>query len=350
MKLRNTVIALSTAAALAMLTGCAKDDNNDDSSSDSSGYSDSAIKSAVSYYYSGTTGAKLVDLNVSYTYAEEKITKKIVKDHTNAYDDNKLSYRIDIETCSYTTDDDGFAKEEICADSYLYSAAGGAEKRYENLTSDEKTKYIDPVLLAGTKTTYKNTTKFKYNENHYLTEKEETAFNIVTSITTYEKYVAEYVTYTDDIDDPIITTIGTEYNSTDLQGSDTIGFSYNEDGNLAISIQGADSFYVYDGDQIDFISKDLSAFRLEYVDGQFIGFTGTVPNYNNTDLNEYELKDIFLEYVYDGDQVIRKLEDESSFTEYTYEDFDNEIYAFYPLDEILDNTLDYKGVLIYNKF
>ncbi len=410
MKLQKYILPLSLAAAVLVVTGCTN--TKDDTPAASATYSDAAVKSIVDYNINNL-GEKVVDKNTTSAYNDKnqlvKVTDKVYTYSYNDYLTNDgtaptgglekseaKSYRLVTEVCNYTPNEDGFATDKVCEDNTVYSVAGKAEQAYANLTNYDKTVLGGLKVLEGK--SYKKAYKFKYNDNNYITEQNEieTKYfdnngtingNLDTSKTTYE-----YVTNSDDINDPIAQTIIKEYEDSgsldsnnsittekdgvvELVSTKVYDFSYNEDGLLDIKdstsasvgpvyktpavIPATGRFYVYDGEQLDFVKLANGASspwgglinegKLVYKDGRLNGFTSHVPNYNNDTLNEYKWNDSYLEYIYDGSQVVRvKSAANKKFKEYTYEDFDNELTSFKPLSKYIDNDLDVEGRLVYN--
>ena len=412
MKLQNKIITLSTVAALAMFTGCAKDDDDKVSSST---YSDAAVKSIIDYNIN-KLGTKIVDINTTNYYNDKnQLIKVVTKSYNRSYDEyltndgsiptlgidksQAETYRLKTVTCEYTPNEDGFATTKVCQDAYIYSVAGKPEQGYDNLTDYDKT-VVDATVYDKKFKTYKQASKYVYNDNNYLTEVNtvKTTYNDTNGSANSDldttKVTYEYITHSDDINDPIAQTIIKNYNDVGSLDSDNIvipdldgiaehyattvlDFSYNENSHLDIiskktvgilpvykSPTNSDDakYFIYDGNQLDFVKDDeshnsgdgdgdfvLADNKLVYQDGHLHSTTGHIANFNNDDLNDYVWNDQLLEFIYDGNKVERvKSGASKTYTEYTYENFDNVLTSYKPLSDYQDIDLDVIGQIIYN--
>ena len=413
MKLQNKIIALSMVAALAMLTGCGSDEEESKSATysdtavksivdyyvDRLGNKVVDINETLSYNDKNQL-VKTIEKDYSYDYKDyfqndgtaQVVPAVLVKNAA-------VSYAISIVTCNYTPNEDGFALTKVCEDSYLYSVNGGAEMGYGNFSDYDQTNHIDPAIKDKEGKSFKGESQYAYNDNDYVTEVKTVVTHyhdingtINGDLNTY-KVTYNYETYSDDINDPIAQTVVKRYNDTgsivdgivdgkldgiaDHWQTRIYDFSYNEDRKLDIvattirnvgpvyktpAVQPAgfaDVLYVYDGSQLDFVENTtglgdsalLSNGKLVYKDGRLNGFTGHVADYNNDDLNQYKWNDSFLEYFYEGNEVVRvKDAGRNMFTEITYENFSNVLTSYKPLSDFLDDDLNVEGQLVYTGF
>ena len=406
MKLQNYLLSLSFVAAVSVATGCS---STEDDAPVAETYSNAAMKSMV-FYSVNNLSEEVVESNATLTYNDEnKVVKHSYKEYQYSYADYyenngtiknipanlkinyAKSYRVEIEICDIVPDENGQVSKEECSNKNLYSVANKPETAWKNLTKfDQNVLTTAGLNTAWDKTQTKKT--YTYNANRYVTEESGTTRFFYdyngsenTGAKSTFKNTYEYVTYTSDINDPIVRTIKKVYydaGSLDSNGSITgtkdgvaehhetviYDFSYNELDKLDIITESSESgfaiykapsvpystYYVYDGDQLDFIEYDsddnlTDGGQFVYKDGRISGVTRHVPNYNNDKLNQYKWNTEHFEFVYDGNRVVIIELGDNAHVEVLYADFDNELYSFKPLSLFLDTDVSPKGDLIYNQ-
>ena len=421
MKTQKKLIALSLTVAAILFSGCSSDD---ESSAPAPTYSNTAVKSFVSYGYDSTTASKYVEFNETMVYdGDNRLSERhsLDYDYSNRYydhDDNITTkntyityYKVTNEDCQITTDENGRKLTEVCDEVQKISIDGDAEKTWRELSEHEQSAFSLDNKERNEKT-------FTYNENGFLVEETNklTRWNkdanqtkkyinnstvygdTNSSVPDYElsktTYIYDTFSPNENGDDKIHQAIMTSYVDIGRLDSDfnviktwdgvleqieviSLAFNYND--NDKISTLSEDSSYneIYDGSdgnkyksslrhrdveisyfyddsqRVTYINDDPSDLEdattevLYNNEGRAESFTSVITDFNNPKLNELKVHDSMFSVTYDGNKVSQLLFMNGSYIDITYDNFDNQVYGFSPLDWFLRTEPDAEGRTIY---
>ena len=423
MKTQKKIIALSVIVAAALFSGCSSDD---DASSPSPTYSNAAWQSVISYVYDNVTGEKHVENNTTITYDEnnkksEQVSKYYDYESMEYDHDNNSStpdifisyYKVNIETCHFTTDENGRELTSVCDSVYKLSIDGAPEKTWRELSKHEQSAFT----LYNKK---RNEKTFAYNDDGLILEEttKKTVWNSdanqtskqINGTTVYgdtnssvpdylmSKTVYVYDNFSENEEDSnrIYQTVITEYEDKGRLDSNhsvvstwdgvaeqtkirTIGFNYNDIGKLSTTGDNEQSNVIYNGDDghqykssfnlydtetsyfyddaqrviyINDDTNDLEGSTLEVlydVNGRVESFTEILVDFNNQKLNDLKVHDSLFTFEYDGNKIDKMIFGGGSYVEFKYADFENEAYGFTPLFFFLPTVPDAEGRAIYNR-